>query len=74
MTVKSYKAEVTTDATGQWTGNACRFATQVEAEKYVLDLMMRWTAVRDTRVIESEAPPNYRWVDGKGVEVLKPAP
>ena len=25
---------------------------------------MRWLAVRDTRVVESEDPVNYRWVDG----------
>jgi hypothetical protein len=70
MIVKSYKAEVIADSTGTWTGNACRFATQVEAEKYVLDLMMKWTAVRDTRVVESEEMPNYRWVDGKGAVPL----
>jgi hypothetical protein len=29
------------------------------------DLMMRWFAVRETRVIESDHPVNYRYVDGR---------
>jgi hypothetical protein len=27
--------------------------------------MMRWFAVRDTRVVESDDPVNYRYVDGR---------
>jgi hypothetical protein len=27
--------------------------------------MMRWTAVRDTRVVECDDPVNYRYVDGR---------
>jgi hypothetical protein len=27
--------------------------------------MMRWFAVRETRVVESDDPVNFRWVDGK---------
>jgi hypothetical protein len=27
--------------------------------------MMRWTAVRDTRVVESTDTVNYRYVDGR---------
>jgi hypothetical protein len=27
--------------------------------------MMRWTSVRDTRVVESEDAVNYRYVDGR---------
>jgi len=37
----SFKPEVQTDATGQWYGNALRFATRAEAEAQVTDLMMR---------------------------------
>ena len=29
------------------------------------DLMMRWYAVRDTRVVGSDDPVNYRYVDGR---------
>ena len=57
----SYKAEVITDNSGNWTGNALRFATRPEANAYVDDLMMRWYAVQDTRVVESDEPVNYRW-------------
>jgi len=45
----SYKAEVIADSSGQWCGNALRFATRKEAEDNVADLMMRWLAVRETR-------------------------
>jgi hypothetical protein len=48
----SFKAEVIADASGQWTSNALRFATEQEAKIYVDDLFMRWTAVRESRVVE----------------------
>ena len=60
----SFKPEVTTDDK-TWAGNALRFATREEAEANVTDLMMRWFAVRATRVVESEDPVNYRWIDGR---------
>jgi hypothetical protein len=31
--------------------------------------MMRWFAVRETRVVESDDPVNYRWDEGKLVEI-----
>jgi hypothetical protein len=31
--------------------------------------MMRWFAVREMRVVESDDPPNYRWDEGKLVEI-----
>ena len=61
----SFKPEVQADDTGKWCGNALRFATRAEAEAQVADLMMRWTAVRDTRVVECGDPVNYRDVDGR---------
>jgi hypothetical protein len=61
----SFKPEVQTDATGKWYGNALRFATRAEAEAQVADLMMRWTAVRDTRVVKCDDLVNYRYVDGR---------
>jgi len=60
----SYKSEVIADSTGKFCGNALRFATREEAEAYVSDLAWRWTAVRDTRVLECEDPVNYRYEDG----------
>ena len=55
----SWKPEVIADSSGKWCGNALRFATKEEAERSVADLSMRWLAVRETRVVESEDPVNY---------------
>ena len=60
----SWKPEVIADSTGKFFGNALRFETKAEAEANVRDLSMRWFAVRETRVVESDDPPNYRYVDG----------
>jgi hypothetical protein len=60
---KSWKPEVIADSTGKWVGNALRFATEQEALDNVRDLEMRWYAVRDTRVVESDDPVNYSYVD-----------
>lgn len=56
----SWKIEVTTagDPPGSWSSNALRFADKRIAEAYALDLAMRWTAVRDWRVVESDDPVN----------------
>ena len=61
----SFKPDVIVDTSGKWCGNALRFATREEAEANVRDLMMRWFAVRETRVVESDDPVNYRYVDGR---------
>ena len=61
----SWTPEVIADSSGKWCGNALRFATREEAEANVRDLMMRWFAVRDTRVVESDDLVNYRYVDGR---------
>jgi hypothetical protein len=65
MAAKSYKPEVSTDASGKFYGNALRFATEAEAKAQVFDLSLRWTAVRDTRVVASDDPVSHRYVDGK---------
>src|ERR1700736_2588917 len=61
----SFNPEVIADASGKWCDNALRFATREEAEANVRDLMMRWFAVRETRIVESDDPVNYRYVDGR---------
>jgi hypothetical protein len=61
----SFKPEVIADSSGKWSGNALRFATREEAEANVHDLMMRWFAVRDTRVVECDDPVNYSYIDHK---------
>ena len=61
----SFKPEVITDTSGKWCGNALRFATREEAQANVRDLMMRWFAVRETRVVASDDLVNYRYVNGR---------
>ena len=56
----NFKAEVIADSSGKWSSNPLRFATEAEARIYVDDLMMRWTAVRDTRVVEVDDPVTAR--------------
>lgn len=65
----SWKPEVMVSGERNWAGNALRFATKEEAEANVRNLMNRWLLVTDTRVVESEDPVNYRWVNGKLEEV-----
>jgi hypothetical protein len=54
----SWKVEVQADSTGTWAGNALRFAYELEARAYAIDLSRRWTAVRQYRVVETEDPVN----------------
>ena len=61
----SFKAEVIADNSGNWVGNALRFASREEAEAYGQDLESRWTLVRKMRVVESEDPVNYKFVEGR---------
>lgn len=67
----SWAPEVIADSSGQWVGNQLRFATRAEAEAQVFDLSMRWTLVRDTRVVPSEDPVNYRYVDGRLLDLVE---
>ena len=61
----SFKPEVIADSSGKFCGNGLAFATREEAEANVRDLASRWFLVRETRVVESDEPVNYRWVDGR---------
>ncbi len=67
--MNSYSPEVRTVSCrpGVFTGSLVRFpltpAGKVAAESYVLDLSCRWTAVAETRVVESSDEPT-RTVDG----------
>lgn len=69
----SWKPEVIADSSGKWTPNGLAFATREEAEANVRDLSCRWTAVRETRVVESDQPVNYAWVDGALVRLPEAA-
>lgn len=54
----TWKVEVIADDSGKWVGNLLRFESKAVAEQYAMDLAMRWTAVRETRVVESTDPPH----------------
>jgi hypothetical protein len=56
----SFKPEVIADNSGKWTPNALRFETENEAKIYVDDLAMRWTSVRETRVVPCDDPVTAR--------------
>lgn len=64
---RSWKPEVIADGSGQWCGNALRFATKEEAEANVRDLFGRWAMVRETRVVESADEVNYQWDVERGL-------
>lgn len=50
----SWKMEVQTAGSGDtWATNALRFKTREEAERYGLELALRWTAVKDIRAAET---------------------
>jgi len=61
----SWKSEVIADSSGQWTGNAVRLPSRQQAVHYSIDLAMRWTAVRQWRVVKSSDPVTDTWKDGK---------
>ena len=65
----SFKPEVIADSSGEWCGNSLRFATREEARENVSDLQRRWMMVRETRVVESDDPVNYQYVDGQLIAV-----
>ena len=70
----SYAPEVIADNSGKWVGNALRFATKEEAEANVSNLASRWFLVRETRVVESTDPVNYRWIPGEGLARIEEVP
>ena len=49
---------------------------KADKEAQVSSSMMRWTAVRNTRVVESADPVNYRYIDGRlaGIEPKEVTP
>ena len=52
----SYKVEVIADSSGEWCSNAIRYETREAAVAAEISLFMRWTAVRESRVVESDDP------------------
>lgn len=54
----SYAVEVIADNSGKWVGNGVRFPTEAAAKRYGEDLFLRWTLVREWRVVEFTDPVN----------------
>jgi len=65
----SWKPEVVADNSGKWIGNGLTFHTRVEADAYVRDLTVRWTSVREYRVVESDDPVSHIWRHGKATPI-----
>ncbi len=60
----AFKGEVQTTGDGEtWSSNMLVFATDVEADTYVSDLAMRWTAVTNWRVTEIDMPVTHKIVN-----------
>jgi hypothetical protein len=70
----SYAPEVIADNSGKWAGNALRFATMEEAERWVKDLAWRWTLVSDTRVVMSSDPVNARLDESGAMQEVRSEP
>lgn len=61
----SFAPQVVADGSGNFCGNALRFATREEAEANVAALASRWWLVTDTRVVESDDPPRHTYINGQ---------
>ena len=57
--MKSFKTEVCVK--GEWSTNACVYATRKEAEEAGKELLSRWMAPEDSRAVESDEPVNYKF-------------
>jgi hypothetical protein len=57
------------DDDDRWLGNGLRFATDREAEAWIAAAFGRQTLKRNARIIISDDPVNYAWVDGKLAQV-----
>jgi hypothetical protein len=71
----SWKPEVNTagDPEDAWSSNTLRFATKAECDQYLIDLAMRWTAVRDVRATECEDPVTHEIRDDEIRRLEEPA-
>ena len=65
----SWKPVVKVIGESGWHKNGLVFATKEEAEANASDLMRRWLMVTEAGAEESVEPVNYRWEDGKLVNV-----
>lgn len=52
-----YRVQVIADSSGEWCGNGLKFDTIEEAKDYAINLMWRWTLVRNWRVLGNNDQP-----------------
>lgn len=64
---RSWKAEFQVVNDPVFYDNAIRFATETEATFYAANKLVVWTAAVDSRVVESDDPPNYAWSNATGL-------
>jgi len=57
----TWKVELIVDDSNEWEGDSQRFDTELEALAYARDLELRWSAVRDKRIVKSEDPVSNGW-------------
>jgi len=69
--VSSWKPQVYIASESKWCGNGLAFETRQEAEQNAADLLMRWFVPTDSRAIESDETPNYRYIAGRLVPIEK---
>jgi hypothetical protein len=69
VVMASWKVEVQTYGETNWSGNGLRFATEDEAKACAIDLAGRWTMVEKWRTARSFDAVNYKWENGKAVNV-----
>ena len=65
--IMSYKMEVEVD--GNWSSNACVYATREEAEAAGRELLSRWFVPTDSRAVESTETVNYKFEGGRSVRL-----
>jgi len=65
----SFKLGVKTPGDAEFVSNALTFETEKEAEEYGRDLFSRWMAVKETKVLPSDEPVNYRFINGQAERI-----
>ena len=68
----SYKPQW--ELSGEWAGNAQRFATKAEAEASAKARFQVWTAPTEYRAVESDDPANTRFANGRDERICELAP
>ena len=66
----SFKVEVKVNS-DPWVANGLRFATEKEGNEYGNDLLSRWFLPSAFRVVPSDDPVNYSFIDGKLIGITQ---